>query len=84
MKTNLIQIGNSKGIRIPKSLIEQFNLTEGIELIPSAQGLLIASTVKPRKSWEDSFKKAVVSKNSAENSEWQNISNGFDKEEWSW
>jgi antitoxin component of MazEF toxin-antitoxin module len=31
MKTNLIQIGNSKGIRIPKSLIEQYQLSGEIE-----------------------------------------------------
>ena len=55
MKTNLIQIGNSKGIRIPKSFIEQYQLNGEIELIPSKSGLLITSSSKPRKGWERSI-----------------------------
>jgi antitoxin component of MazEF toxin-antitoxin module len=46
MKTSLIQIGNSKGIRIPKSFIEQYQLHGEIELIPSNAGLLISSRPK--------------------------------------
>ena len=57
MKTNLIQIGNSKGIRIPKSYIEQYQLNGEIELIPSKSGLLITSSSKPRTEWEDLIQK---------------------------
>ena len=84
MKTNLIQIGNSKGIRIPKSLIDQYQLGSEIELIPSKNGLLITASSKPRHGWEDIFKNIGVVQQDVENIQWQSVSNHFDKEEWSW
>ncbi len=84
MKTNLIQIGNSKGIRIPKSLIEQYQLSGEIELIPSNTGLLITSSLRPRSRWEDLFKNSVTEENDSDGLAWRTISSKFDKEEWSW
>lgn len=84
MKTNLIQIGNSKGIRIPKSLIEQYQLSGEIELIPSNTGLLITSSLKPRSRWEDFFKNSVPEQKNPDSLAWRTISNKFDNEEWSW
>jgi antitoxin MazE len=84
MKTNLIQIGNSKGIRIPKSLIEQYQLNGEIELIPSKSGLLITSSSKPRDGWEDIFKNSPAGQKDADSSAWRSVSNKFDNEEWSW
>ncbi len=84
MKTNLIQIGNSKGIRIPKSLIEQYQLSGEIELIPSKDGLLITASSKPRDGWEEIFKNSAEGQTDAESTAWQTFSNKFDNEEWSW
>ena len=84
MKTNLIQIGNSKGIRIPKSFIEQYQLDGEIELIPSKSGLLITSSSKPRDGWEEIFKNSAAEQSDAESTAWQTFSNKFDNEEWSW
>jgi antitoxin MazE len=85
MKTNLVQIGNSKGIRISKSLIEQFNLEGEIEIVPSSKGLLIKPLSKPRSKWEDIFSaSSITSFEKDENVEWKKISNKFDKEEWAW
>ena len=84
MKTNLIQIGNSKGIRIPKSLIEQYELEGEIELIPSKTGLLLTASVKPRSNWEDSFKNAEPGRKDADGLAWRSVTNKFDKEEWTW
>jgi len=84
MKTNLIQIGNSKGIRIPKSLIEQYQLSGQIELIPSNTGLLITSSLKPRSGWENLFKNAIPEQKDLDGLAWRAISNKFENEEWSW
>jgi antitoxin MazE len=85
MKTHLVQIGNSKGIRISKSLIEQFNLDGEIEIIPSSKGLLIKTLAKPRSKWEGIFSTSVIASDKKdENAEWKSISNKFDKEEWTW
>lgn len=84
MKTSLIQIGNSKGIRIPKSFIEQYQLNGEIELIPFNTGLLITSSRKPRSGWEDVFKNSTPEQKDSDGLAWRTISNKFDNEEWSW
>nr|WP_147665270.1 AbrB/MazE/SpoVT family DNA-binding domain-containing protein [Candidatus Prometheoarchaeum syntrophicum] len=59
MKTKLIQIGNSKGIRIPKHILERLNLQNKIELIidDKINQIHIKSIETPRKNWEDAFQK---------------------------
>ena len=84
MKTNLIQIGNSRGIRIPKSLIEQYQLSGEIELVPSKSGLLITSSSKPRDGWEKAFKNSALEQKDSDGSAWQSFPNKFDNEDWSW
>ncbi|HET6992527.1 MAG TPA: AbrB/MazE/SpoVT family DNA-binding domain-containing protein [Bacteroidia bacterium] len=84
MKTSLIQIGNSKGIRIPKSLIEQYQLSGEIELIPSNTGLLITSSRKPRSGWDEAFKNSTPEQKESDGLAWRTIPNKFDNEEWSW
>ena len=50
--THLVKIGNSKGIRIPKALIEQARL-EGKELDLKVvdKGILVTHSRKPREGW---------------------------------
>lgn len=57
----LIQIGNSKGVRIPKVLIEQAGL-EGrvLELKVVREGLLIQPVRQPRQGWDEAVKAAVA------------------------
>lgn len=59
MRAKIIQIGNSKGIIIPKSLIEQYKLRGELELLPSETGLLLTSMRKSRVGWEDSSKLSI-------------------------
>lgn len=84
MKTNLIQIGNSKGIRIPKSFIDQYQLSGEIELIPSKDGLLITSLSKPRDGWEAVFNNSGPAQKDSDSEAWRSTSNKFDNQEWSW
>jgi len=84
MKTRLIQIGNSKGIRISKALIKRYQFGNQIELIPSDIGLLITTSVKPRSSWEDVFKNAEPGRKDPDGLSWRRGANQFDKEEWTW
>ena len=60
--TSLIQIGNSKGIRIPKHLITQARLenTE-LELVVVEEGLLLKPVQKLRSGWEEATKRGVGS-----------------------
>ncbi len=57
MEISLISIGNSKGIRLSKTLIEKYNLKDTIELVLEKSYIILKSKTSPRKGWEKSFKK---------------------------
>ena len=85
MKTKLIRIGNSKGIRIPKAVIEQAELTDEVELIVRDHEILLRAVSGPRQGWEKAFR-AMADNNddelldigsSAPDSDW-------DESEWTW
>jgi len=56
MKAQIIQIGNSQGIRIPKMMLEETGLSGEVELEAQPDGLLIRSVKKPRGTWDAQFK----------------------------
>jgi antitoxin MazE len=56
MKAQIIQIGNSQGIRIPKMMLEETRLSGDVELEVHPDGLLIRSLHKPRSTWNAEFK----------------------------
>jgi len=53
MKTKLVRIGNSRGVRIPKPLIEESGLSEEVELLAGDRTILIRSAVGPRAGWAE-------------------------------
>lgn len=56
MEIPIINIGNSKGIRLPKTLLEQYNITDTIELILEKGRIILKPKSTPRKGWEGLFK----------------------------
>ena len=82
MKAQIIQIGNSHGIRIPKMMLEETRLSGEVELEVHPDGLLIKSLQKPRSTWDAEFK-AI-----AETDDDQPLQAGaatrFDSKEWKW
>lgn len=55
MQIQVINIGNSKGIRLSKSILEQYNIGSTIELILEKGKIILKPTASPRKGWEKSF-----------------------------
>ena len=55
MKTRIIRIGNSHGIRIPKPLLELTGLEGDVELRAENGTLLIRPIAKPRAGWAEAF-----------------------------
>ena len=82
MKTQIIQIGNSQGIRIPKVLLEDSGITGEVDLELHPDGILIRDTQKPRARWDEAFKTM------AENEDDELLDAGsttdFEKKEWQW
>jgi len=57
MNIKLIQVGNSKGIRLPKKLISKYKLDTGISIIEKDDGILIKPLIDDNKlSWEQTYK----------------------------
>ncbi|MBN2349027.1 MAG: AbrB/MazE/SpoVT family DNA-binding domain-containing protein [Bacteroidales bacterium] len=57
MNISVVKIGNSKGIRLSKTLIEKYNIKDTIELILEKGYIILKPTTEPRKGWEKSFRK---------------------------
>ena len=55
MKTKLVKIGNSHGIRIPKALIEQAGLEGDINIQIKNNALIITPAKHPRQGWAEAF-----------------------------
>ncbi len=56
MEIPIIQIGNSKGFRLSKTLIEKYNIKDKVELILEKGYIIIKPVSRPRNDWEKAFK----------------------------
>ena len=83
MKTELVRIGNSRGVRIPKTIIEQCGLGKTVELRVEDNRIVIAPERQPRQTWRDSFRLAGSSGHDELLLESAGP-NAFDHEEWEW
>ena len=84
MDTKLIKIGNSFGVRIPKSLILQYELSVDIEINPTTDGILIKPKKKARAGWEDQFKAALENKTAPDEELLEGFGDDFTDKEWRW
>ena len=84
MKVELVRIGNSRGIRIPKPLIELCGFGDTVELHIEQNRLVIARDRPPRKDWRKSFAAAssLIDKDQLLLDAMPQ--NAFDAEEWTW
>ena len=82
MKTRLVRIGNSRGIRLPKPLIEEAGLTDEVDLRVRGGAIVIAAATEPRAGWEEAAKQL------REREEDQLLEpptpTRFDEKEWEW
>ncbi len=82
MKARLVQIGNSRGVRLPKPMIEEAGLNDDVDIHVKEGSIVITSNSKPRSDWADSAKllhdrndDALIDSNN---------STIFDETEWQW
>ena len=84
MKTRIVRIGNSRGIRIPKPLLDQTGLEGEVELTVNHGSLVIQPGKKPRKGWAAAFQEmadhgddALVDESALRPTQWE-------EDEWEW
>lgn len=81
MKTRIVRIGNSQGIRIPKPLLAQAGLTGEVELRVTAEGLVIEAADRTRAGWEEAAMKLAADGGGAED---PFLATEFDESDWEW
>jgi antitoxin MazE len=84
MRTKIIKIGNSRGIRIPKPLIAQAGIQDEVEISLEENRLVIIPADHPRSDWAEAFR-AMASR--GDDSLLDNVGamgTIWDEEEWEW
>ena len=56
MEVSVIKIGNSKGIRLSKTLLDKYNIKDTVDLILEKGQIVIRPVSRPRKGWEKAFR----------------------------
>lgn len=77
MQARLVQIGNSKGVRLPKAVIEQAGLREEIDLEVKDGKVILSSAREPRAGWEMAAR-ACHEAGHADLSDWETTLNDFE------
>ena len=84
MRTRIVRIGNSQGVRIPKPLLEEVGLPEEVEMTVVKNTIVIAPALHPRQGWAQAFREmaergddALIDAEAVEESDW-------DRDEWQW
>ncbi len=57
MEISIIKIGNSKGLRLSKTILEKYNIKDKVELILEKGRIILKPIEYPRKDWEKAFEK---------------------------
>ncbi|HED06221.1 MAG TPA: AbrB/MazE/SpoVT family DNA-binding domain-containing protein [Ignavibacteria bacterium] len=85
MITKVIKIGNSRGIRIPKSIIEQSGIKNEVELEINDDKIIIKSIPETRKNWDLAFSKMRENNDdSLLDKDFLSNQSLWDEQEWTW
>lgn len=82
MDARIVPIGNSRGVRLPKPLIEEAGLGERVSLRVVDGGLLIEPRPEARAGWAEAARQALKRGDEIVVEPWPLT--GFDAEEWEW
>lgn len=84
MKTRIVRIGNSRGIRIPKPLLKEAGLGDEVELTSRRGALLIRRAGRPRDGWADAFRQMAKRGDDALFTDIPPTLSDWDDKEWQW
>jgi antitoxin MazE len=84
VRTRIVKIGNSQGVRIPKLLLEQTSIGEEVELELRGEQIVLRPAYRARHGWEQAFK-AMAEQGDDELLDGDVIvPAAWDEEEWVW
>ena len=85
MILDIVKIGNSKGVRLPKALLEGIK-ADKVSAEREGDAIILRPS-NPREGWEEQIKKVLSEEKSKSDdniSDFEAITNIFDEEEWEW
>jgi antitoxin MazE len=82
IRSKVVKIGNSRGIRIPRTILEQAGLTDEVEMKVEGNRLIIQASRHPRQGWEERF--AAMAEQGDDRLLDENPLTQWDEEEWTW
>lgn len=77
----LVQIGNSRGIRIPKPLIEEAGLSDEVELEVQSGTIVVRPAVGARSGWAEAAERLAGEQSGLLD---EVTATRFDDDEWAW
>mgnify|MGYP002626526158 CR=1 FL=1 len=83
MKAKLIAIGNSKGVRLPRAVIDECGFGEEIELRVERGTVVLAPARGAREGWDDAFRGMAAEGDDAPLLP-DRLEHDWDEEEWEW
>ncbi len=84
MKTRIVQIGNSKGVRIPKRLLEQAGLLDEVEIRVEDDTFVIRAVKNPRAGWAAAFRRMSQGGDDSLVDAPLPLRSNWDDDEWDW
>jgi antitoxin MazE len=84
VKTRIVRIGNSQGVRIPKALLDQSGLGEDVEMEAQEHQIVIRSRRRPREGWDEQFRAMAEHGDDRLLGEEALCLSDFDEAEWEW
>ncbi|MGE5345935.1 MAG: AbrB/MazE/SpoVT family DNA-binding domain-containing protein [Acidithiobacillales bacterium] len=84
MKARIVRIGNSRGIRLPKALLEETGLDEVVELRVVAGGLLLRPGRRAREGWAEAAREMAERGDDAPLLSDDTGRSRFDRDAWRW
>lgn len=82
VRTQIVKIGNSRGVRLPKLLIDQMGFDNEVEILVQRGQLVLRPVARPRRGWEEQFQ--AMAKNGADRLIDEPVSTQWDRSEWKW
>jgi antitoxin MazE len=84
MKARIVRIGNSKGIRIPKPLIQQTGLSDEVTIEAEGNRLVIRAARRPRAGWGEAFRAMATAGDDRLLNGDVTTPSEWDRREWQW
>jgi antitoxin MazE len=84
MKAQIVRIGNSQGIRIPKPFLQQSGIAKEVDIEVQGNKIVLRSLRRPREGWEESFRQMASKGDDRLLDEKLLKPTRWDEEEWQW